>query len=227
MLVELFTSEGCSSCPPADELLARLDQQPIPGIHAIVLSEHVTYWDSLGWKDPFSLDAITQRQQDYAARFHLQSVYTPQAVIGGQAQCVGTDARRLVEAIREAAAQPRIPLTIDSARWNGKTVQFSISGPAAPEANLYVALADETQQMHVQHGENGGHTLHHVAVVRTLHNFGRLGGKGQAPFSTSLSLPLAAPDALTTAPIRLVVFLTDRKNGHVIGAVEQTLQRVL
>ena len=109
VLVELFTSEGCSSCPPADALLAKLDAaQPVAGARVIVLSEHVTYWNSLGWRDPFSSDAMTERQHQYADRFGLSDVYTPQAVVDGAAELVGSDGRAMLQAITKAAATAKV-----------------------------------------------------------------------------------------------------------------------
>jgi hypothetical protein len=225
VLIELFTSEGCSSCPPADDLLARLDRQPIPGVHAIVLSEHVTYWDRLGWKDPFSMDAMTERQQQYGSRFHLEDIYTPQAVVDGDAQLTGSDARKMGLAIRQAITQPKTALTITSAQWTGTAMQFSVNGPAAPDANLFAALAEDAEQVSVLRGENGGHTLRHVAVVRSLKNFGRAKAGGDAPLGKQLSLSLPDLEAHSATPLRLVIFLADRKSGHVSAVVEETISR--
>src|SRR5215831_3642523 len=119
VLVELFTSEGCSDCPPADKLLEQLDlKQPIPGAHAIVLSEHVTYWNHDGWRDPFSLDAMTERQEDYDRRFGLDSSYTPQMVVDGTTQFVGNNAKALVAAVTNAAKTSKQQLSIENARWD-------------------------------------------------------------------------------------------------------------
>jgi hypothetical protein len=104
VIVELFTSEGCSSCPPADGLLEMLLQdQPIKGVHVIPMSEHVTYWDHQGWKDPFSAQQFTARQQQYGLRFNLDSIYTPQLVIDGAREFVGSDKRAIERALADAA----------------------------------------------------------------------------------------------------------------------------
>ena len=115
VLVELFTSEGCSSCPPADRLLAALDrQQPVPGTTIVVLSEHVDYWDHAGWRDPFSSHQWTERQNDYGRQFGLDSVYTPQMVIDGSTQASGSDGRAVLSAIERSAKQPHIEIAISS-----------------------------------------------------------------------------------------------------------------
>ena len=107
VVVELFTSEGCSSCPPADHLLSALAQgQPVPGVHVIPLGMHVTYWDQLGWKDPLSLKLATERQQSYGRIFGEDRVYTPQAVIDGRDEVVGSDEGGVTRAIEKAARQP-------------------------------------------------------------------------------------------------------------------------
>ena len=226
VLVELFTSEGCSSCPPADDLLARLDTQPLPGIHAIVLSEHVTYWNQEGWHDPFSLDAITDRQRQYGSRFNLSDVFTPQAVIDGAAQVVGSDAGKLGQAVTQAATAPKSDLAIANAQWANGAMQFTVKGNANPDANLFAALAENSEQISVLHGENGGHTLHHVAVVRTLEQLGKASADAKSPMSGKpLTLHLSKDVAKETTPLRLVVFLADRHNGHVLAVAEQTVPR--
>src|ERR1700686_990870 len=109
VLAELFTSEGCSSCPPADALLMKLDRlQPVPGARVIVLSEHVDYWNQLGWRDPFSSPQFSKRQADYA-RLMGSEVYTPQLVIDGRVQLNGSDAKDIQDAIARAAARPKLP----------------------------------------------------------------------------------------------------------------------
>ncbi len=137
VLVELFTSEGCSDCPPADALLEQLDaKQFVAGARAIVLSEHVTYWDRLGWRDPFSLDAVTERQQEYAERFKLDSPYTPQMVVDGAVQFVGSDQAKLSEAVARASTTPKRQITIENAHWTDGAVHFSVRGDDTTGATL-------------------------------------------------------------------------------------------
>src|SRR5271156_239270 len=115
VLLELFTSEGCSSCPPADRLLEILDQkQPVAGADLIVLSEHVDYWDRLGWKDPFSSPQYTARQQDYTNKYNFDGVYTPQLVVDGRFGFVGSDGREASAAIQKAMREQKIPIEISN-----------------------------------------------------------------------------------------------------------------
>ncbi len=223
VLVELFTSEGCSSCPPADDLLARIDaQKRVAGTPVVVLSEHVTYWDRPEWHDPYALDSVTSRQQDYGTRFHLDSVYTPQALVDGEAQMTGSDAAALLRAIAQAAASPGIDLSIQDAQLSGNEVHFKVGlpsgAPAPANTAITAALADDSAQAAVSGGENAGHTLRYVAVVRVMKEMGKSALAGQP-------LELKASGAAKSGPLRLVVFATDRKSGHVIGVAEQTLNR--
>jgi len=224
VLVELFTSEGCSDCPPADALLAKLDQQQfVPGAEAIVLSEHVTYWNHLGWSDPFSFDAIDSRQQNYAQQFGLDSVYTPQMVVDGAAQFVGSDVTKLDRAVARAAAAPKPALAIgDAHRAPDGSLVFGVRAATGTEATLVAALAENATRSEVARGENAGRTLHHVAVVRVLHDFGPGAADGR-------QLELAAPGSLSAEkdgePLRLVVFLVHRPSGRVIAVAQQVLGR--
>jgi hypothetical protein len=218
VLVELFTSEGCSDCPPADRLLEAIDQkQPLEGVHAIVLSEHVTYWDHQGWRDPFSLEEMTARQQAYSAQFRLPDIYTPQMVVDGTTQFVGSDTRALEAALHDAAGRPKQELAIENARWERGTVDFAVRGTVGHEVRLVAVLAADGTHSEVARGENAGRTLHHVAVVRVMKQFG-----GDALDGRDLKLSAASAPS---GPVRLVVFVVEPKTGQVVGAAEQTLQR--
>ena len=233
VLVELFTSEGCSSCPPADALLARLDQtQFVPGAQAIVLSEHVTYWNQDGWHDPFSMDAMTDRQTDYKFRLGTGEIYTPQAGVDGATQRVGRDERKLAAAVQQAAVAAKAPLTIQDAQWAGNAVRFSVKGAGDTKTVLMAALAEDSAETSVKAGENKGRSLHHVAVVRAMQEMGKGADDGRA---LTLKAPAdkadkasqektgqASPDS---GAMRLVVFVADKHNGHVLAVAEKTISR--
>ena len=130
VVVELFTSEGCSSCPPADLLLQKLDKQPIPDAQLIVLSEHVDYWNHIGWTDPFSSAAYSERQNTYGNRLRLESVYTPQMVVDGSDEFVGNDSHEATKAFEKAAARTKIPVRISGATLEGNVVKAHLeTGP--------------------------------------------------------------------------------------------------
>jgi hypothetical protein len=223
VVVELFTSEGCSSCPPADALLQQLDTAQAQGSQpVIVLSEHVTYWNNLGWRDPFSSEAMTQRQNEYGNRFGLSSVYTPQAVVDGSIELVGSDRAKLVRAVESAATKAKISLMLEGVQWSGDAVIARISAASeVPPATLVVALADDSDKSNVLRGENGGRGLQHVSVVRNLVELRRIkGAVNQQPIRINL------PSGIAPQPkMRLVAFLADNRNGHILGAAMQTLNR--
>jgi len=221
VLVELFTSEGCSSCPPADALLARLDgTQFVVGAQAIVLSEHVTYWNHLGWTDPFSLEEVTQRQAQYASRFGLDSVYTPQAVVDGAAQVLGSDPTAMRNAIAGAAEKQKPELHIEGANWNGSAVSFVVKAPKGVHGLFTVALAEDATHSSVGRGENAGRTLHHVAVVRVLKTMGRNIADEQP-----LTLDVGNSENFAGHMFRLVAFFTDEQQGRVLAVAEIPITR--
>jgi len=207
VLVELFTSEGCSSCPPADQLLAILDQkQPIPGAQLIVLSEHVDYWNHDGWKDPFSYAAFTTRQEIYARRFGLKDPYTPEMVVDGTTEFVGSDTRKAEAALVAAAQEPKVGIRILPAE---KALTIEVDAlPAKHKANVYAVEAANSATSDVQRGENSGRTLHHVAVAGQIRQIGKI--SEHAGFTTRLPVPNAGS--------RLVVFVQESDNGRVWGA---------
>ena len=202
VLVELFTSEGCSSCPPADRLLESLDPR------AIVLSEHVDYWDRLGWRDPYSGHANTQRQEAYARGFGISGPYTPQMVIDGVAEFVGNDAHRAMDEIARARSRRKIGVHL-ARTLAGVQVQID---PAAKTADVWLALADDSGTSQVASGENQGRLLHHVAILRSLRQIGVV--RRGAGFSRNVEVP---PDTG-----RVIVFVQDSGFGKVYGVA--TLQ---
>jgi hypothetical protein len=200
VLVELFTSEGCSSCPPADRLLEQLDPQ------AIVLSEHVDYWNHDGWKDPFSSADSTLRQDGYRRRFNLDSAYTPEMVVDGAVEFSGGLANRAAQEIAKGAGQPKTAVRITRTAA-GLRVE---TDAAAISAGVYMALADDSGASQVSAGENQGRQLHHVAIVRSMRKIGSV--KPGAAFSQVVKLPESA------ASQRIVVFVQESDQGRVHGA---------
>jgi hypothetical protein len=222
VLVELFTSEGCSDCPPADAILAQLDaKQVVPGADAIVLSEHVTYWNHQGWNDPFSLIDVDQRQDEYVQRFSLPSPATPQFVVDGAAQVAGADAHKLVQEISDAAKVPKLAIEIDDPHRDAEgSIEFSVRAAPSSKATLMAAVAENATQSAVSGGENSGRTLHHVAVVRAVKEFGSNAADGRPLRLSGGNLLRAEKDGEL---LRLVVFLVNRSSGHVLAVAEQTL----
>lgn len=168
-VIELFTSEGCSSCPPADELVARI-QKESEGKPVYILAYHVDYWNRLGWKDPFSSADFSRRQNDYARYLHLQGVYTPQIVVNGRTEFVGSQEGTLRNAIRAALQKPvlaTLSLAVMKYDKNQVSVKYTAEG-AGKNSVLFIALLQKHAQTKVLRGENGGHTLSHVQIVNKL-----------------------------------------------------------
>jgi hypothetical protein len=219
ILVELFTSEGCSDCPPADELLQKVDQKQTASGQLIVgISEHVTYWNYLGWSDPFSQEIYSERQSAYGARFGLDSVYTPQMIVNGAEQFVGSDSSKLQQALRKEGQQPQ-PVDvriIATSMANGLLrVTYSARGEFPPQGlDIIAVLADDTVHTNVQRGENSGRALTHVAVARSLTRITML--KAQEPESTA-QLVLSSSFQGSQAH-HLILFAQTAGNGRVLGA---------
>ena len=207
VLVELFTSEGCSSCPPADALLERLDRsQPIPGAQIVVLSEHVDYWNRIGWADPYSSPAFNARQEQYARRFRTQGPYTPQMIVDGRSEFVGSDARNAESAIRMAIKHSRA--TIHMAGDGGSaTVEVGpLPAGTARKAAVFAAYAADSGTQDVLRGENKGRRLHHVAIVKDLKQIGTVDDRTE--FKARIPIDSAA---------RFIVFVQEFGNGPVWG----------
>jgi hypothetical protein len=220
VLIELFTSEGCSSCPPADVLLGQLDRfQPVAAAEAIVLSEHVDYWDDIGWKDPYSSRQFSLRQRDYARRFRLDGAYTPQMVVDGNVQLVGSDEREALRVVGNAAKVAKVPVSLSSPRLEdaGTLIVQVAVGPALPSAKpisgqVLLALADDNDQSNVRHGENAGRILKHVAVVRTLTQVGVIDGSGA--FSKEVSVSTGNANLQN---LRIVAIVQEAPAGRILG----------
>lgn len=197
IVVELFTSQGCSSCPPADALLADLATRP----DILALAFHVTYWNGLGWRDPFSLDLATQRQRAYQRLLGLDTVYTPQMVIDGRIDVVGSDRSRVQAALRQVDVRSVVKLTMTEGP-GGLTVSV---GSGAGSATLWLVGYDPVHRTTVPRGENAGRQLVEANIVRTLSVLERWQG---AP----LTLTSPAPAAQRAAAI------LQSADGDILGA---------
>jgi len=203
VLVELFTSEGCSSCPPADLLLRRLEsEQPVSGAEIIVLSEHVDYWNHLGWRDPFSSPEYSRRQQTYAQRFHRDGPYTPQMVVNGEAEFVGSDGKRARQAIAMATAQAAVPVRLS---WSANKVRIEVD--PGTKADVYLVTARDEAYSTVTSGENSGRQLGHVSVA------GKLTLAGRVTPSAGVSKEIAVPASAQ----RVIAFVQAPDQGRILG----------
>jgi hypothetical protein len=217
VLVELFTSEGCSSCPPADALLRRVNASlTSEGLLVVGISEHVTYWNQLGWSDPYSSPAFTDRQNAYGQRFHLDGVYTPQMVVNGAEQIVGSDRAALAQAVQKEAEQPsRMSLHILSLSAAGDklTVKFSAGGEVpAKGVDVVAVLTDDSDKSNVLHGENSGRLLAHVSVARSISRVGKVQAVGERTVEIQIPSSFQASQGH-----HLILFAQTPGNGRVLG----------
>ena len=221
VVVELFTSEGCSSCPAADVLLAKLAAtQPVAGAEVIALSEHVDYWNRLGWADPFASKQFSQRQGGYADALKQSRVYTPQMVVDGGAEFVGSDARRATAEIARSAKERKA--VIELAHASGEAglrvaVRSLPAGLARGPAEVLLAVVEDDLTSHVRRGENAGRKLSHTAVVRRLEILGSVAGSGE-PFDRRVTL---VPDpSWRRDRLRAVAFVQERESRRILGAAQ-------
>jgi len=225
VLIELFTSEGCSSCPPADALLEKLDRsQPVNGAELIVLSEHVDYWNDIGWKDPYSSHEYSERQSAYAAHFGRSGVYTPQMVVDGHAELVGSDEIGAIEAVENETRFVKVPLSLSGVHCenNNKVSMHVEAGPleaiGARSANLYLAIADESDVSQVSRGENAGRTLKHVAVLRSLVPVGTVNKADRVSKDITVNVSNE-----TRGHLRIVGIIQEPSAGRVLGVASARL----
>ena len=216
-VVELFTSEGCSSCPPADQLMARI-QQESNGQPIYILAFHVDYWNRLGWTDQFSDAAYSQRQNQYAEWLRLQSVYTPQVVVNGSKEFVGSQEPSIRKAISNGLQEvSTAQLTLSDVRLDkGKVAWRYQASNAGHHTSLLIAIVQRSATSQVKAGENSGRTLSHVQIVRQLQT-----AKVDAAGSGAGSIPL--PAGIGTADEEIIAFLQDNDNGQIVAATRAAL----
>jgi hypothetical protein len=216
-VVELFTSEGCSSCPPADELISRI-QKESSGKPVYILAFHVDYWNRLGWKDQFSSAAFSQRQNQYAEWMKLSSVYTPQAVVNGNREFVGADESTLRQAVGAGlhkAASSEVSLKNAKISHSRIDLEYHAGGVTAG-TSLLLAVIQKTGVSKVLRGENGGRTLSHVQIVRNLQTID-LGHE----LNGSASLDI--PDGINSDNLEVIAFIQRNNNGEIIAAAKSAV----
>jgi hypothetical protein len=220
VIVELFTSEGCSSCPPADALLVRLEtEQSVPGAEVVALEEHVDYWNDLGWTDPFSSREMTLRQQRYAEAFRHGGSYTPQMVVDGQFEFVGSRSDEARENIAAAASREQADVTVTrgagdaSADWAVSVRHLSASHDT-PE--VWLAVTETHLHSNVERGENAGRELGHAAVVRQLTKLGVADSQKEDAFAGTAKINFR-PE-WKKENLRVVAFVQEKNSRHILGA---------
>ncbi len=216
VLVEAFTSEGCSSCPPADAYLGELDRtQPIAGATVLAIEEHVDYWDGLGWRDPFAMPDNGARQRAYARVLEDHGVFTPEVVLDGQRIVRPQDAASAARAIAEAARAPHARVSVGR---TGERLSIDISGLPAlspgERAGIWLAVTESGLVSRVERGENAGRTLPHAPVLRSLR---RIGSLTQGNPATHLEATMDTSASWRTSNLRAVVFLQTDDLRQIVG----------
>lgn len=227
VIVELFSSEGCSSCPPADAYLKELEtQQPIPGVKVIALEEHVDYWNHDGWVDPFSSISWTYRQQEYVSKLRAGTEFTPEMVVDGESQTSGNERTVAYAMIVRAAQQPQVKVTLAAGKPDGKHAQdFSVSvgnlatAGARGDANVMLAVTEDGLHSSVSAGENAGRNLYHAAVLRSLHKIGVAKANGDSP-SFSGETRVKFNSHWKRANLHVVAFVQEKHSLKILGAAE-------
>jgi hypothetical protein len=231
VVTELFTSEGCSSCPPADEILGRLvQQQPITDVTVLGLSENVDYWNRLGWVDPFSSPLFSQRQSQYAARiFRSNGVYTPQMIIDGTLEEVGSDSGGVYHKIAQAAKVTKAAMNIAASLppdANALHVEVRVDVPTevtlGGPANVVLAITEDNLASDVHRGENRGRLLRHNAVVRSFQAIGAITATSRT-WSKTTSITLARE--WRPADLKVIGFLQEQQSWRIIGAGWSRVER--
>jgi len=226
VVVELFTSEGCSSCPPADALLARLSEGQLDrNVQLIALEEHVDYWNDLGWSDPFSSRDWTLRQNVYSGVLRNGNPYTPQMVVDGTEEFVGGSAQQARRAICEAAGKAKVPLTLTQGKVDkAGTGNFFVTvgklegAPKRDAAEVWLAITETGLHSAVTRGENAGEDLHHAAVVRSMRKIGEAKAEGETSFAEDATVPLQKE--WKRENLRAVVFVQEKQSRRILGAAE-------
>ena len=212
VVVELFTSEGCSSCPAADAALRELEiAQSVPGAEVIVLGEHVDYWNRLGWKDAFSASAYTERQRRYAQGFGTGS-YTPQAVVSGRYELVGSRTADLATAVARAAKAPQAAVAV-AVKDGVARVQVSSVPAGTAASKVLLAITESGLASQVGRGENAGRLLRHAPVVRQLLPLGPVSTDGTFAATATLKL---APE-WQRPNLRVVALVQETASRRVVG----------
>jgi hypothetical protein len=228
VIVELFTSEGCSSCPPADQLLAKLEaEQPVRNVEIIALEQHVDYWNNGGWMDPFSSGSFTARQYEYAAKLGNGNAYTPQMVVDGQAEFVGSRNGQARSVIEQAAGKQKTEVMVAATGQDkGEKIQVTVGAvtnlSSGDTAEVWMAITETGLHSNVRGGENSGEDLHHAAVVRKLWKIGTAKNPGGTSFSGEELIKLDR--GWKRENVRMVAFAQEKKSKRILGAGSVKLQ---
>ena len=226
VIVELFTSEGCSSCPPADAVLIELEKtQPVPGTEVIALGEHVDYWNHLGWADPYSSAGFSARQGEYAQAFGKDGVYTPQMIVDGQTEFTGSNMDKARAAIANAAHAPKASVQVSPGanpamkKTDGIALSVRVENMPAVSpgdtAEVMLAITENDLRSQVARGENAGRSLRHIAVVRQFKVIGSV-NTGEEAFTAEPIVTIA--NGWKRANLRAVIFVQERVSRRVLGA---------
>lgn len=221
VLVELFTSEGCVTCPPADRLLSQLEKnQPSDAAEIITLSLHINYWDNIGWKDRFSSPIYSQRQEIYKHKFKIATVYTPQMIVDGAKQLIGSNSAEANKAISESAKLPKANIEITRTEDNLKINVSDV--PAHGDATVFLAIAEDNLSTKISGGENNGRTLEHNSVVRDLKPLGRI---LTADDKFELETDLQFQSDWKQNDLKLIVFVQENESRRILGVAKILLDK--